>query len=537
MNYQPKKRITFLLRNPGYFRNIEWIINHFVKNTDFLVKVIIGGSRGRNNDDPGIWAINQFAIAYPTVEFTTSYPRISLSHRASNIKRLLDYLFFLHQDFPVESPAKLRVMKNMSGLELKVANLLHRTSEGNLRRAALNQLMHKLLKEKDVSKIESYIRDLDTEYLAILPAVADETSLLIAAGAKKTSVQSIGIVASWDNLTIKGQFIDVYDRSLFWSHGQISELNKFHLISPDSTRHAAYGCYPFAHRNTEKVIEEQIGLNTLTWFMSSGFIGTNKRDLRHRGEMSSLSELDLIFEFMREILKRKTFFDSWKVVIRAHPQLAEKPEQLNFLLDFLKDNDLSEFVTLDLSGEPVGDNKRRQYTDLLQKTDVGVGLVTTALFELALMKRNVIAPPGSLADRSFKQLVHGSYLLSQNGGPVYKTETWEEFFSKLEARKAYSPTGQFEDMTLPKCDTSTFVNIEKFILQKNTVKYPHYEKAPKVQTLMVIWEILGSFTFFYHQIRKLRLRILFKTKKIFGKKIKRMTKKIIHFFTFMPTKK
>jgi hypothetical protein len=43
MIYQPKKRITFILRNPGYFRNIEWIISHLIENSEILVKVVIGG--------------------------------------------------------------------------------------------------------------------------------------------------------------------------------------------------------------------------------------------------------------------------------------------------------------------------------------------------------------------------------------------------------------------------------------------------------------------------------------------------------------
>jgi hypothetical protein len=527
MIYQPKKRITFILRNPGYFRNIEWIISHLIENSEILVKVVIGGVEKNSKKNATRRAAYEILVSrYPLIEFDYNYPRNELSWRLSNLKRLSDYLFFLNPDFPENSPAKFRAMSQMSKLESRVANFLERSSHGSLRQTTLEILVSNFRHEKSLPKLEKYINHLNTDYLAIIPAVADANSLLLAAAAKKTKTQSIGIVASWDNLTIKGQYIDLYDKTLFWSEGQISELIKFHGIEFDERRHGFFGCYPFAHRIIDKVIENRGSekIRTLTWFMSSGFIGTNQRDLRaiSKANTEITSETELLAKFLNEISKRKSLLYLWQVIIRPHPQQTEDSENLKPLLDEVADLGLMDLVRFDFSGEPVGESNRTQYSTLLEKTYVGVGLATTALFELGLMGKNVLAPPGTLANRSFDQLVHGGYLLERNGGPVQKTRNWEDFFSLLFASKSFTPAGQFKGMTLPTCDSDTLSNIQSFILEENYLRSPVEKKSVDSNFQIYVWQLLGSSMIAYYGLRRLRLRIIFKFKIIIAKPKKKV---------------
>ena len=213
MTFKPKQRITFILRNIGYFRNIEWIISHLIQNPNITIKVVIGIRK----KDPGQLLLMQSAFdalvnRYPSVEFTSLYIHYEFGRKTSHWKRLLDFNFFLHPEFPINSPAKIRSDRRMSRLELRVASFLCRKSSKSLLRSAMNVLIKELNNEKILRKMETYITNLDSDYLVIMPAVADETSILLATAARNLNISTIGIVTSWDNLSIKGQFIDVYDK-------------------------------------------------------------------------------------------------------------------------------------------------------------------------------------------------------------------------------------------------------------------------------------------------------------------------------------
>ena len=473
------KRITFLLRNPGYFRNIEWIVEDLSKSKLCDVRVVIGGikNQGRikrtlngnrekmktRGDDRKI-AFNELQDRFPEVLFTTSYFDGGLSLYERTIKILVDNLFFWQESTKSNAPARNRLGIRMTSHQI---SLLENRSDKTIRELLMigeSRLLEKLKSGRALIRMKKYIASLNTELICVIPCVGDEIALLIGQASKELKIPAVGLVASWDNLTIKGKFLNVFSKVICWSNFQIEELATLHNYHVPEHDIVAVGAYPFAHRSSINGPVLPFGHNKvrITWLMSSGFIGGAVL-----GDKDFSEELKLIHEFIAFLSRlsheeRRSLF----ITFRLHPQNVSDPEfeiyfrklKVSYGIDF----------QVDFSGEPIGEYKRKAYTQLLQQTDVCVGLATTAVFEAALLGKTTIAPPGDLAKRSFEQLSHGKYLTESYGGPVSVSGDWFDFYSKLAQPKKFIPRHQFAQWLSPKLDFDTVNKTSIEILSTST---------------------------------------------------------------------
>lgn len=484
-------RITFFLRNPGYFRNIEWVVNSLLNNYSCDVRIIIGGisqkrtlkskllgkkPKEKKRNQERSEAIYELQRRYPEVLFSNHYPDIRLGPIIELKKLLIDNLFFLQEKTIGNTPARERLGIKLTKLQAKLLSRLDFDSIRNIMVVGELSLLKSMRRSKAKRDLVSVISDLDTDLICVIPCVGDTSGLLIGLGAQTVQLPCIGLVASWDNLSIKGKFIDVFSKTLCWSNFQLIELAELHCYEKSVEKFKAVGAYPFAHRFGllgDSVVNSvpRISSRQVTWYLSSGFISTKIGS----GDEAT-NELELINEFLfylRDIPKSK--LNQINLTFRLHPQNAKDARFIN-LLNCMK-NDSSINFAIDSSGEPIGELKRETYDKILLSTDVAVGLATTAVLEAAFLGKPTVAPPGQLSERSYQQLLHGSYLKSTHGGPVYLAENWDQFLELLLNCPKFTPSGSFLDWTLPNITSSTADEVAEEILStKHTfLPHPHYQ--------------------------------------------------------------
>ena len=480
-------RITFFLRNPGYFRNIEWVVNSLLNNYSCDVRIIIGGvsqkktlksklhgkrSKEKKRDRERSEAIHELQTRYPEVLFSIDYPDIRLGPIAEIKKLLIDNLFFLQEKTIGNYPARERLGIKLTKLQ---ANLLSRLDFDSIKNIMVNgefSLVKSMSRSKAKRDLLSVIRNLDTDLICVIPCVGDSSGVLIGLGAQTVKIPCIGLVASWDNLSIKGKFIDVFSKTLCWSNFQLTELAELHCYEKSVDKFKAVGAYPFAHRFGilgDSVVNSvpRIGSRQVTWYLSSGFIST-----KISSEDGATNELELINEFLfflRDIPKSK--LNQINLTFRLHPQNAKDSDFINLINRMKNDSNIN--FAIDASGEPIGELKRKTYDKILLSTDVAVGLATTAVLEAAFLGKPTVAPPGQLSERSYHQLLHGSYLKSTHGGPVYLAENWDQFLELLLNCPKFTPSGSFLDWTLPNITSSTADEVAEEILSTKHTFLPH----------------------------------------------------------------
>jgi hypothetical protein len=544
-------RVVFLLRNPGYFRNIEWLVKYLTEGVNYDVRVIIGGvENSLKVGDPAsgekkskqknrLMALNDLAVRYESVLFSIDYPKLPVDLAIGVQKNLLDILFFT-QDVNINNkPARDRIRGNLSSGISRIVECQKIDTQKALRRHGERALVNSTIVSNGVRAAEKFLMSLDADVIAVMPCVGDESALLLGLACQNLGIPSIGLVASWDNLSIKGQYLNVFSRTICWSDFQIREIEEVHKILDVPSRAIAVGPYPFAHRSFAlekgpKHNERNLNkVRHVTWFMSSGFISTS-------GKVESLfsEELELIKEFLTEFSTRRSHNSvSWLLTIRLHPQNAKNSKYIDFL-ERVRDETSIDFV-IDDSGEPIGDTGREAYTSLLARTNVFVGLATTALFEGALLGKPALIPPGKLAERSFFQLNHGRYLRSENGGPARVTRDWSQFFQDLNSPLTYTPEGEFLDWLNPRLHARTVeVAVNTLISSVHNSEWLNSlnSQPNESRRVRILWAALilaakfgrSEDYFFWRRIRPLR-KIFRKIFRVF-KKIFRVFKKIFRVF-------
>lgn len=542
-DYTSFKRITFLLRNPGYFRNIEWLIKTLIDDFSCDIRVIIGGIQSQKklkmtldglqvkNKERGIErkeAIQELKTRYPEVHFSTNYPVFSLGAIATSKKLSVDNLFFLQEATVGNTPARDRLGIRLTKIQQKLLSQLTYEEIAILILKGEKSLIKSVNRSNQLRKMASEVVKFDSDLVCVIPCVGDANALLLGLSSNMVGLPSIGLIASWDNLTIKGKYLNVFSKTICWSNFQIKELTKLHGYEKSHDKFRAVGFYPFAHRlkyarqsQYHQVLQSD--LVNVTWFMSSGFISNNSGSI-----IASFTELDLIGEFISHLNKtRPVEFNRLKLVFRLHPQNSNDVNYLEFFQN-LKLISKVEFI-VDSSGEPIGDLKRESYDKLLLETDICVGLATTAVFEAALLGKRTIAPPGILSRRSFQQMSHGSYLKSSNGGPVLQVEDWSEFLEAILNPSIFIPSDEFLDWTIPQLHAKTLTLAASEILSTEITPNVPIRVKPKEVKYGILWILLytlGSISILNSVMSKTHKKIVF----FLSLRRKRLQKKIVKSF-------
>jgi hypothetical protein len=250
--------------------------------------------------------------------------------------------------------------------------------------------------------------------------VGESFAELVSDSAKLSRIPSVGTVSSWDNLTIKGLLRDKFDKYIVWGEGKLDEAVELHSVPIEKIK--VVGPYPFVYIDKSMGARTKgLGNSYVLWLTSSTFITNGVQN-----------EWLLIEEFVIYCLGAGEIEILDKLLIRLHPQT---PGGKNAFLSWIETRNhlIQESIkTTQVTCEFTETVMQRDaYLQQISGSACSISLATTAGVESWLCGVPLVSPPGDLTKRSFDNFKHGKLLDSDYGGPIKRSNSWEEFISFL----------------------------------------------------------------------------------------------------------
>ena len=428
-------RIGLFVSSPGILRLLEHVLTDFLSRESVDFYIFASKKTWNKKLDPQhlelITRWNRTTQSKVEVVFFPKFLDIDFKARVGHLKQsedrvLLNLNFFNRADFVDDVIAKERVNRAnpKNGINSNFSD-----SNNHLLRL---ELLEKIKSNKNYQSrsLKLFIQRFKLDLMMFSPIVNAPESEIFALSAPH-SIKKLGVIASWDNLTVKGQLLDLYESYITWGRGQVDQLKKFHGI--EGERAIVCGPYPFQHLYHAPEVSSTPE-ETYLWVLSSGFIANEK-------QLGEYAELENIAECLRYSEKFYLGFAK-KIKIRLHPSSTITViNAQNFLNGVLTQGTIKpDQIT---KSEPVSISARKEYVDLIKSAKKLIGYATSSMVEGAILGKSAVAPPMPLAERSFKNLWHGRILTRVNGGPVVVTKSYEEFFKVLDMNDNYIPSGEF----------------------------------------------------------------------------------------------
>jgi hypothetical protein len=236
--------------------------------------------------------------------------------------------------------------------------------------------------------------------------------------AKQRGIATALLVASWDNLTVKGGIHELPDQLLVWNEIQAREAVDLH--GAPSERVAIVGATPFDHLFDGSLparadVCAAAGLDAarpyVLYLASSSFIAPDERMF--------------VAEWAHMVMSAGETA-GLQVLVRPHPTNLVDATALP-----------PGAVVYPPGGEdPVDDDARARYAGMLAHAAAVVGVNTSGLIEAAILGRPVL----SVLDRRFastqEKAMHFSYLIPANGGMLRLAQSLPEHVGQLAAAVA-----------------------------------------------------------------------------------------------------
>ena len=270
--------------------------------------------------------------------------------------------------------------------------------------------------------IEAFIREQHADLVLVSPlvdAASDQVDLVKAAHA--LGIPTAVCIASWDNLTNKGQLRVQPDRVIVWNEAQRREAVEYHGTSPG--RAVATGAQLFDR-----------------WFERTP--GTTREAFCRRAGLPSDRPFVLFTcssSFISISHAEVGFVRAWVGALRAHPALADvpvlvRPHPYNFAAwetaDFADLPDVA--IWPDRPYNPVGEESRTTFFDTIYHSGAVVGINTSAMIEAAIVGRPVLSVVAGEFAAKQEGTLHFHYLLPENGGFVRFASTLHDHVAQLE---------------------------------------------------------------------------------------------------------
>jgi hypothetical protein len=240
--------------------------------------------------------------------------------------------------------------------------------------------------------------------------------------ARRLGIPSVWPVASWDNLTNKGQIRDVPDLMIVWNEHQIREAVELHDVPRE--RLVATGAHTFDHwfawgpRSTREEFAAKAGVDLgdrglILYVCSSRFIAPREAD------------------FVREWLGRLRAHADPRladaaVIIRPHPQNTHEWQDFDA-------GDPRVTVWPRGGAAPTDDARKADYFDSIHHAFAVVGVNTSALIETAIVGRPVLTLLHEQFAATQGGTLHFAHLAGDGDeGLLTVARTWDEHLSHLE---------------------------------------------------------------------------------------------------------
>ena len=453
-----KKRVGFYITTSGALRLLEHGIRYLLKDSDVEIIIIFQekswSKKASSSHEDLLRTLKEefserFNIAVLPEEVSRSL-RTLTRHWSRNREKLRINDEFFERNYELSKDFK--AWSRSAQVHKKFRNTYFPWLSSNSTKGKSTDLS-RLPSGYRIPPLKKFINNLDIDILIYAPIVNSMECEVVCWNAPRNII-NIGIVLSWDNLTIKGQLLDLWDQYAVWGSGQSLIATRFHEINP--LKIEVLGPYPFLHLTNTETNGENTTRNSLVWTFSSNFIANEEEDF--------FPELEDVSDFLKEISVRCPDLLS-TVQFRLHPNSRLNPEETRKIL-LSRNEGLNLGLEQFHKEEPVTSRQRLDYVRTLLNSRALIGYATSVLVEGAFLGIRAVAPPTQLARESYSGLWHGRLLTRQSGGPVLVCHSWDQFFEEIVKNEKYTPTGDFADFVGSSINPhEAGENFRKFILK------------------------------------------------------------------------
>jgi hypothetical protein len=412
-------KVLFVMRTAGFVRNFEHVLRELAAR-GHEVTVAVEQPPKRDQRFESVFA--DLAAAGIAHEVAPNRAKQAVPMAVTQVRLALDYLRFL--DPSLVDKAALR-NRAANAAPSTVVSLLKRPRirEGPGRRGIEWTLRALDATVPPSREHEQFLAERQPDVVLVTPLVelgAPQTDLVRAARA--AGIPTVLAVASWDNLTMKGQLREWPDEVLVWNEAQRSEGQRLHGLPPE--RITATGAHSYDHwfewepQRTRAQFLDAVGLPDrpyLLYLCSSPFIAPDEAQYVREWLQAMRSSGD-------EVLAQAC------VLVRPHPQHAAQWEHADL-------SDLAPVAVWPRAGaDPIEALSRQDFFESMYYCRAVVGINTSALIESAIVGREVLTTLEPRFAATQSGTVHFDYLARADGGVLTVAEGRKQHLAQIASR-------------------------------------------------------------------------------------------------------
>ena len=343
---------------------------------------------------------------------------------ARAVRGIMDFVRYLHPRLAHASALRARMLRKALPWVLRTLDRIP-----VLEAATVDRIMRRLARvERAIpvsSRLTAWLDAHRPDALLVSPLVemaSDQVDLVRAAQARGVRVGTL--IASWDNLTNKGDLRVTTDRVFVWNEAQKREAIELHRVDPG--RVVVTGAQAFDRwfvrrpSRTREAFCRDVGLDDARPFVL--YTGSSIFIARAEREMPFVRRWIDAFRAHPDPVIRDL-----NILVRPHPYNGQAWEPERF-------DGLAGVAVWPRGGyDPTDERNRAAFFDSMFHSDAVVGINTSAMVESAIVGRPVlsITPPEFAGSQS--NTLHFHHLLPENGGFVRTATTIDEHLEQLAA--------------------------------------------------------------------------------------------------------
>ena len=411
-------KVLFALSSPEYLRFYDDTIALLARRGQ---QVTVAVSAVRDGKPVGLDAI---AAIDPRVVLAGVMPERGdrWTALARAVRGCMDFVRYLHPRLAHASALRARIVRKALPWVLQPLDRIRALDAGTVQ--AIMRRLARVERAIPVSgRLTEWLRAQAPDVLLVSPLVemaSDQVDLVRAAHA--LGIRTGTLVASWDNLTNKGDLRVATDRVFVWNEAQKREAVELHRVDPG--RVVTTGAQPF-----DRWFERRPS-RTREAFCRDVGLPDDRPFVLYTGSSIFIARAEFEMPFVRRWVDALRAYSDplvrdLGILVRPHPYNGQMWEPERF-------DGLPGLSVWPRGGfDPIDERSRTAFFDSMYFAEAVVGINTSAMIESAIVGRPVlsITPPEFAGSQG--STLHFHHLLPENGGFVRTATTLADHLGQL----------------------------------------------------------------------------------------------------------